>query len=137
VLKWSTGKTPPSNSKKQAAVTVANVVSRFPAGGWGGCPASCTGPSCSRSPPSTVYGACQGVGNAIGGVAAGYYWKDVQRVQPSVAQFYQGVTDAPWIVKPIWGLLTDVVPVAGFRRRPYFVLAGQISYLSWFQQIAS
>ncbi|XP_066167007.1 probable folate-biopterin transporter 2 [Oryza sativa Japonica Group] len=37
-----------------------------------------------------VYGACQGVGDAVGGVTAGYYWKDVQRVQPSAAQFYQG-----------------------------------------------
>nr|CAB3487531.1 unnamed protein product [Digitaria exilis] len=77
-----------------------------------------------------VYGACQGVGNAVGGVAAGYYWKDVQRVQPSVAQFYQGVTDAPWVVKPLWGLLTDVIPVAGYRRRPYFVLAGVIGVSS-------
>jgi hypothetical protein len=49
-----------------------------------------------------VYGACQGVGNAVGGVAAGYYWKDVQRVQPSAAQFYQGLTDAPWVIKPLW-----------------------------------
>ncbi|OEL30360.1 putative folate-biopterin transporter 2 [Dichanthelium oligosanthes] len=77
-----------------------------------------------------VYGACQGVGNALGCVAAGYYWKDVQRVQPSAAQFYQGVTDAPWVVKPLWGLLTDVVPVAGYRRRPYFVLAGVIGVSS-------
>ncbi|KAL6650979.1 hypothetical protein ACP70R_009904 [Stipagrostis hirtigluma subsp. patula] len=77
-----------------------------------------------------VYGACQGVGNAVGNVAAGYYWKDVQRVQPSAAQFYQGVTDAPWVVKPLWGLLTDVVPVAGFRRRPYFLLAGVIGVSS-------
>ncbi|TKW05241.1 hypothetical protein SEVIR_7G163200v4 [Setaria viridis] len=77
-----------------------------------------------------VYGACQGVGNAVGGVAAGYYWKDVQRVQPSAAQFYQGVTDAPWVVKPLWGLLTDVIPVAGYRRRPYFVLAGVVGVSS-------
>nr|CAB3485018.1 unnamed protein product [Digitaria exilis] len=78
-----------------------------------------------------VYGTCQGVGNAVGGVAAGYYWKDVQRVQPSVAQFYQGVTDAPWVVKPLlWGLLTDVIPVAGYRRRPYFVVAGVIGVSS-------
>lgn len=69
-----------------------------------------------------VYGACQGVGDAVGGVTAGYYWKDVQRVQPSAAQFYQGFVSAPWVVKPIWGLLTDVVPVAGYRRRPYFLL---------------
>ncbi|EAY94725.1 hypothetical protein OsI_16503 [Oryza sativa Indica Group] len=73
-----------------------------------------------------VYGACQGVGDAVGGVAAGYYWKDVQRVQPSAAQFYQGFVSAPWVVKPVWGLLTDVVPVAGYRRRPYFLLAGVI-----------
>ena len=71
-----------------------------------------------------VYGACQGVGGAFAGVATGYYWKDVQRVQPSASQFYQGVANAPWIVKPLWGLLTDVVPVAGYHRRPYLVLAG-------------
>ena len=71
-----------------------------------------------------VYGACQGVGNAVGVVAASYYSKDVLRLQPSAAQLYQGIVDSPWVVKPIWGLLADVVPVAGYRRRPYFLLAG-------------
>ncbi|KAM3368381.1 hypothetical protein ACQJBY_016741 [Aegilops geniculata] len=77
-----------------------------------------------------VYGACQGVGSAIGVVAASYYSKDVLRLQPSAAQFYQGIVDSPWVVKPIWGLLTDVVPVAGYRRRPYFLLAGVIGATS-------
>uniref|UniRef100_A0ACD5US53 Uncharacterized protein n=1 Tax=Avena sativa TaxID=4498 RepID=A0ACD5US53_AVESA len=77
-----------------------------------------------------VYGACQGVGNAVGVVAATYYCKDVLRVQPAAAQFYQGIVDAPWVVKPLWGLLTDVVPVAGYRRRPYFLLAGVIGVSS-------
>ncbi|KAF7017174.1 hypothetical protein CFC21_030651 [Triticum aestivum] len=77
-----------------------------------------------------VYGACQGVGNAVGVVAASYYSKDVLRLQPSAAQFYQGIVDSPWVVKPIWGLLTDVVPVAGYRRRPYFLLAGVIGATS-------
>ncbi|XP_044333274.1 probable folate-biopterin transporter 3 [Triticum aestivum] len=72
-----------------------------------------------------VYGACQGVGSAIGVVAASYYSKDVLRLQPSAAQLYQGIVDSPWVVKPIWGLLADVVPVAGYRRRPYFLLAGE------------
>jgi hypothetical protein len=71
-----------------------------------------------------VYGACQGVGDSVGVVAATYYCKDVLRVQPAAAQFYQGIVNSPWVVKPIWGLLTDVVPVAGYRRRPYFLLAG-------------
>lgn len=77
-----------------------------------------------------VYGACQGVGNAVGMVAATYYYKDVLRVQPAAAQFYQGIAGTPWIVKPLWGLLTDVVPVAGYRRRPYFLLAGVIGVSS-------
>ncbi|KAJ0965757.1 hypothetical protein J5N97_026895 [Dioscorea zingiberensis] len=61
----------------------------------------------------TVYGISQGLGGAIWRVASDYYWKDVQMVQPSEAQVYQGITSLPWIVKPLWGLLTDVLPMAG------------------------
>ena len=71
-----------------------------------------------------TYGISQGLGGGISRVASDYYWKDVQKVQPSAAQVYHGVTSIPWLVKPVWGLLTDVLPVAGYRRRPYFVLAG-------------
>ncbi|XP_040381505.1 probable folate-biopterin transporter 2 [Oryza brachyantha] len=72
----------------------------------------------------STYGISQGLGGGIMRVASDYYWKDVQRVQPSAAQVYQGVTSIPWMVKPLWGLLTDVLPVAGYRRRPYFIFAG-------------
>lgn len=77
-----------------------------------------------------VYGISQGLGGAIWRVASDYYWKDVQMVQPSEAQVYQGITSIPWLVKPLWGLLTDVLPVAGYRRRPYFILAGLLGVLS-------
>lgn len=33
-------------------------------------------------------------------------------------------------MKPVWGLLTDVFPIRGYRRRPYFVLAGVIGTVS-------
>ncbi|PQQ21001.1 putative folate-biopterin transporter 2 [Prunus yedoensis var. nudiflora] len=56
--------------------------------------------------------------------------KDVQKVQPSEAQFYQGIIYNPWIVKPIWGLLTDVVPIFGYRRWPYFIFAGSMGVIS-------
>lgn len=71
-----------------------------------------------------VYGISQGVGGAFATVGTKYYMKDVQKVQPSEAQVYSGITSIPWIVKPLWGLLTDVVPIFGFRRRPYFIFAG-------------
>ncbi|XP_072953701.1 probable folate-biopterin transporter 2 isoform X1 [Typha angustifolia] len=78
----------------------------------------------------TVYGISQGLGGGINRVASDYYWKDVQKVQPSAAQVYQGITSIPWIIKPLWGLLTDVLPMAGYRRRPYFILAGLLGAIS-------
>lgn len=59
-----------------------------------------------------------------------YYWKDVQRVQPSSVQLLIGLYYIPWVMKPLWGLLTDVFPVRGYRRRPYFVLAGALGAVS-------
>ncbi|KAF2930515.1 hypothetical protein DAI22_05g141800 [Oryza sativa Japonica Group] len=60
-----------------------------------------------------VYGACQGVGDAVGGVTAGYYWKDVQRVQPSAAQFYQGFVSAPWVLGIMPAILALTAQSAG------------------------
>ncbi|MED6142832.1 hypothetical protein PIB30_001032 [Stylosanthes scabra] len=77
-----------------------------------------------------VYGISQGVGGSLAGVGTKYYMKDVQKVQPSEAQVYAGITSIPWIVKPLWGLLTDVIPIFGYRRRPYFVFAGFLGVIA-------
>ncbi|KAK9130307.1 hypothetical protein Sjap_010794 [Stephania japonica] len=77
-----------------------------------------------------VYGINQGLGGGLSRVGTEYYWKDVQKVQPSESQVYSGITSIPWIVKPLWGLLTDVVRIAGYRRRPYFILAGLLGVIA-------
>ncbi|KAK4435742.1 putative folate-biopterin transporter 2 [Sesamum alatum] len=79
-----------------------------------------------------VYGMSQGLGGALARVGTEYYMKDVQKVQPSEAQVYSGITSIPWIVKPLWGLLTDVVPISGYQRRPYFVFAGSLGVIAMF-----
>lgn len=78
----------------------------------------------------SVYGISQGLGGALARVGTEYYMKDVQKVQPSESQVYSGIISIPWIVKPIWGILTDVVPVKGYRRRPYFILSGLLGLVS-------
>lgn len=77
-----------------------------------------------------IYGISQGLGWSIWRVASEYYWKDVQLKQPSQAQVYQGITSIPWIVKPLWGLLTDVLPMGGYRRRPYLIFSGLLGIVS-------
>jgi hypothetical protein len=72
-----------------------------------------------------VYGLSQGFAGSFFRVASDYYWKDVQRVQPATVQLLSAVFFIPWVLKPLWGIMTDVFPVRGYRRRPYFLFAGQ------------
>ncbi|TYI81026.1 hypothetical protein E1A91_D05G126000v1 [Gossypium mustelinum] len=58
-----------------------------------------------------------GVVIVYGIISTWYYMKDEQKVQPSQAQ-------------PLWGLLTDVVPILGYRRRPYLIFAGFLGVIS-------
>ncbi|KDO67414.1 hypothetical protein CISIN_1g037870mg [Citrus sinensis] len=71
-----------------------------------------------------VYGLSQGFSGSFSKVVTDYYWKDVQKVQPSVVQIYIGLCYLPSVMKPIWGLFTDAFPIKGYHRRPYFVIAG-------------
>ncbi|KAH7674934.1 Major facilitator protein [Dioscorea alata] len=73
-----------------------------------------------------VYGVSQGFAGSFFRVVTDFYWKDVQKLQPSAVQMFMGFYYIPLIMKPIWGLLTDVFPISGYRRRPYFVIAGMI-----------
>ncbi|KAH9760287.1 putative folate-biopterin transporter 6 [Citrus sinensis] len=73
-----------------------------------------------------VYGLCQGFSGSFFKVVTDYYWKDVQKVQPSTVQIYIGLYYLPWVMKPIWGIFTDAFPIKGYHRRPYFVIAGKL-----------
>jgi MFS family permease len=77
-----------------------------------------------------IYGIGQGFSGSFFKVVSDYYWKDVQKVQPSVVQLYVGFYYLPWVLKPLWGILTDAFPFRGYRRRPYFVVAGVIGTVS-------
>ncbi|CAH9142758.1 unnamed protein product [Cuscuta epithymum] len=76
-----------------------------------------------------VYGINQGLTLGLCRISIQYYMKDEQKLQPSEAQIFSGIISLPWIVKPLWGLLTDVLPIAGYRRRPYFILAGSLGII--------
>ncbi|XP_014503714.1 probable folate-biopterin transporter 6 isoform X2 [Vigna radiata var. radiata] len=77
-----------------------------------------------------IYGLGQGLSGSLFKVVADYYWKDVQKLQPSTVQLFVGVYFIPWVLKPLWGLLTDAFPVRGYRRRPYFIISGLIGTVS-------
>lgn len=35
-----------------------------------------------------------------------------------------GLGAAPWVVKPLYGFISDTVPIFGYRRRSYLIICG-------------
>jgi predicted MFS family arabinose efflux permease len=57
--------------------------------------------------------------------------KDWQWEERGVTRF-MAILSIPWALKPLYGLLTDFLPMAGYRRKSYLLLAGSTSTLCLF-----
>lgn len=52
-------------------------------------------------------------------------------MSPAEVAALTGIASLPWIVKPVFGFLSDGLPIFGYRRRPYLILSGLLGSLSW------
>src|SRR5689334_17819466 len=70
--------------------------------------------------------AVEGIGQAkvgIMGQPITYYLKEVKGWDTVTISASLAVFDIPWVIKPLWGAISDFVPLFGYRRRSYLVLA--------------
>jgi MFS family permease len=77
-----------------------------------------------------VEGTCQ----ARAGIMAQpltYWLKEAVHWDPVTISASLSVLDLPWIIKPLWGAISDFVPLFGYRRRPYLVLANLAACLAF------
>jgi MFS family permease len=83
----------------------------------------------------------EGVGQ-IGGLIAqplSFYLKQVHGWTALQVTAYLAIFNLPWIIKPIYGVLSDLVPLFGYRRKSYLVAANLVAagaYL-WSTQLAA
>ncbi|KAH7624425.1 hypothetical protein Ndes2526B_g00624 [Nannochloris sp. 'desiccata'] len=59
------------------------------------------------------------------------FFKDDLKLDPATVGLLTGLGMAPWVVKPIYGFLSDSVPLWGYRRRSYLILCGAAGAASW------
>jgi folate/biopterin transporter len=64
-------------------------------------------------------------------LAVSFFLKDELALSPAEVSALMGVAAFPWIVKPLFGFISDAFPIFGYRRRPYIVLSGLLGALSW------
>ena len=56
-------------------------------------------------------------------LAVSFFLKDDLGLTPTEVGVLTGISSIPWIIKPVFGFLSDGVPIFGYRRRPYLILS--------------
>ncbi len=64
-------------------------------------------------------------------LAVSFFLKDELLLSPVQVSALLGVVTLPWMVKPLFGFISDGLPIFGYRRRPYLVLSGILGAISW------
>jgi folate/biopterin transporter len=64
-------------------------------------------------------------------LAVSFFLKDNIGLTPTEVAVLTGISSLPWIIKPVFGFMSDGIPIFGYRRRPYLILSGFLGTLSW------
>jgi hypothetical protein len=72
----------------------------------------------------------QGV-TGLSDLALSYLYKDDLQLQPSDVSRINSLAFIPWIIKPIYGFISDSFPIFGYRRKPYLFISGSIIITCW------
>jgi len=64
-------------------------------------------------------------------LAVSFFLKDELGLGPAQVSALFGIVALPWMIKPIFGFLSDGLPIFGYRRRPYLILSGILGTISW------
>jgi len=71
----------------------------------------------------------EGLGQIVGLIAQplNYFLKEVHGWTPIQVTAFVTVFNLPWIIKPIYGLISDFVPLFGYRRKSYLIIANVVA----------
>ncbi len=76
----------------------------------------------------------EGLGQAQAGLISqpvNYYLKQVFGWTPVQITAYLTVLTLPWVIKPLYGMISDFVPLFGYRRKAYLVVSNAAAALSY------
>ena len=45
------------------------------------------------------------------------------------AETWKAIAHIPWMIKPLYGFVTDTFPINGLRRQPYIIIFGGFIYV--------
>ncbi|MEO1400418.1 MAG: folate/biopterin family MFS transporter [Cyanobacteria bacterium J06635_1] len=64
-------------------------------------------------------------------LAVSFFLKDDLGLSPAEVAALTGIASLPWTIKPLFGFLSDGLPLFKYRRRPYLILSGFMGAAAW------
>jgi len=64
-------------------------------------------------------------------LAVSFFLKDELALSPAQVSAFMGIAALPWMIKPLFGFISDGLPIFGYRRRPYLILSGLLGTVAW------
>jgi folate/biopterin transporter len=64
-------------------------------------------------------------------LAVSFFLKDDLGMTPAEVSAMLGIIALPWVIKPVFGFISDGLPILGYRRRPYLILSGFLGAIAW------
>jgi len=71
-----------------------------------------------------------GIG-ALPQLGLSFLLKDKIHFMPAQMAYFQALTLLAWVIKPLWGLISDCLPIAGSRRKSYLLITSFVAGASW------
>lgn len=68
---------------------------------------------------------------ALPNLSLNFILKDQLKLDPAGMAYFQAITLLAWVVKPLWGFISDAFPVFGYRRKSYLIITSGLIALSW------
>ena len=65
-------------------------------------------------------------------LAVSFFLKDELGLTPAEVAALMGIVALPWILKPLFGFLSDSLPIFGYRRRSYLLMSSVLGCAAWF-----
>jgi hypothetical protein len=75
----------------------------------------------------------EGIGQTGGLIAQplNYYLKQTFGWTPVQVTAYLTILNLPWVIKPVYGIVSDFLPLFGYRRKAYLVLANAAAAIAY------
>jgi MFS family permease len=77
----------------------------------------------------------EGLGQVAGGLISQpltYYLKQVHGWTPVQVTAFLTLFNLPWVIKPVYGLISDFIPLFGYRRKSYLLIANVAAVVGFF-----